>query len=141
MIRKSRMIVALGLVAALCGSAIAFATGADNNTPRILNAVGTKDSDSPPSQTAKPKLDPKDFKPVAFYVELQTDVPVPGTEACHPQTQKQCNPEAEFVQFGKNVKFNYSNATLARPRSPAPRPTRPRPHARRSRTSARATPR
>lgn len=112
MIRKSRMIVALGLVTALSGSAIAFATGADDATPRILNAVGTKDSATPPSMTAKPKLDKKAYRPVAFYVEVQTDVPVPGTQACHPQTGKQCNPEAEFIQFGKNVKFDYSNATF-----------------------------
>lgn len=102
MIRKPRMIVALGLVTALSGSAIAFATGADDATPRILNAVGTKDSASPPSQTARPKLDKNDRKPVAFYVELQTDLVVDGNQQ---------NPEAEFIQFGNNVRFDYSNYT------------------------------
>lgn len=91
MIRKSRMVVALGLVAALSGSALAFADGASDADARVVGKVT-------PS-----KLSPKKFKPVSMLAGVETDLVVNG---------QQQNPEKEFIEFGKNIKFDFSDLTL-----------------------------
>ncbi len=90
MIRKSRLIVALGLVLALGVAGIAFADGTSENDPKVLGKVSPK------------KLDKKKFKPVKFYtgVATTTTSSVPGQQ----------NPESEMLEFGKNIKFQNKKA-------------------------------
>jgi len=90
-IRKSRMIVAVGLVSVLSGSTLAFATGADDADPRVLGELT-------PS-----KLDKKKYKPVQMLAGVETDLVVNG---------QQQNPEKEFIEFGKNVKFDFDDLKL-----------------------------
>lgn len=89
MIRKSRLIVALGLVMALSVSAIAFADGASEATPFV-------DGNIKPS-----KLSKKKYKPVELLTGVRTELTVNG---------QQQNPEAEFISFGKNLKWDSAAA-------------------------------
>lgn len=89
MIRKSRMAVALGLVLALGVATVAWADGATDNTPFVDGSVN-------PS-----KLDKKQYKPVNLLVGVRTEGPVTGTQE---------NPEAEYISFGKNIKWVSTNA-------------------------------
>lgn len=91
MIRKSRMVVALGLVVAVSGSAFAFADGAGDATPRVLGEIT-------PS-----KLDKKKYKPVELLSGVATDLVVNGSQQ---------NPEAEFLEYGKNIKFDFDDLKL-----------------------------
>jgi len=90
-IRKSRTIVALGLVVAVSGSALAFADGASDATARVIGKVSPA------------KLDKKKFKPVQMLAGVETDLVVDG---------QQENPEKEFIEFGKNIKFDFDDLTL-----------------------------
>ena len=89
MIQKSRFIVVLGLVMALALTAIAYATGEDDNTAFVDGKV-------------KPtKLSPKRYKPVSMFTGVRTDGPVTGSQE---------NPEKEMISFGKNIKFDLGAA-------------------------------
>jgi hypothetical protein len=88
-VRKSRMAVALGLVLALGVATVAWADGATDNTPFV-------DASVKPS-----KLDKKQYKPVSLFFGVRTEGPVTGTQE---------NPEAEYISFNKNLKFNSSAA-------------------------------
>ena len=91
--RKSRFVVALGLVMALGVATIAYADGASENTPLVEGKI-------------KPtKLDKKKYKPVKFFAGVRTNGPTPGE-----------NPEAEYISFGKNFKLK----TKAAPTCSAP---------------------
>lgn len=83
---KARIAVVIGLVLALGVTGIAFAAGSDENTENVVGKVS-------PS-----KLDKKKYKPVSFFVGVETDTThaVPGQQ----------NPEKQLIEFGKNVKFN-----------------------------------
>jgi hypothetical protein len=90
LIRKSRFIVAIGLVMALAVSGLAFAAGSDENEAGVVGKV-------------KPsKLDKKKYKKVALFAGVTTTTTheVPGQQ----------NPEAEFIEFGKNLKLDNSKA-------------------------------
>jgi hypothetical protein len=89
-IRKSRLVVALGLVLALGVSAFAFADGAGENTESVQGKVS-------PS-----KLDKKKYKPVDFLTGVSTTTThiVPGQQ----------NPEQQLIEFGKNIKFDTTKA-------------------------------
>ena len=100
MIRKSRMAVALGLVLALGVATVAWADGATDNEPFVDGSVN-------PS-----KLDKKKYKPVNLFVGVRTEGPVTGTQE---------NPEAEYISFGKNIKWS----AAPRRRSAPPRSRRP----------------
>lgn len=89
MIRKSRMAVALGLVLALGVATVAWADGATDNEPFVDGSVN-------PS-----KLDKKQYKPVNLFVGVRTEGPVTGTQE---------NPEAEYISFGKNIKWQSTAA-------------------------------
>ena len=90
MIRKSRFIVAIGLVMALAVSGLAFAAGSDENEAKVVGKVS-------PS-----KLDKKKYKKVNLLlgVETSTSHAVPGQQ----------NPEQEFIELGKNIKWDGSKA-------------------------------
>ena len=88
-IQKSRLVVALGLVLAIAVAGIAYATGADDNTPQVQGSVKPK------------KLDKKKFKPIKLFAGVSTSGPVNGT---------QFNPEKEFIEFGKNLKWKSTKA-------------------------------
>jgi hypothetical protein len=89
-LKKTRFIVATGLVIALGTAGIAFADGASENTEGVLGKVS-------PS-----KLSNKDYKPVEFYTGVTTTTThaVPGQQ----------NPEVQLIEFGKNVKFDTTKA-------------------------------
>ena len=89
MIRKSRMAVALGLVLALGVATVAWADGATDNTPFV-------DASVKPS-----KLDKKKYKPVNLFFGVRTEGPVTGAQE---------NPEAEYISFGKNIKWQSTAA-------------------------------
>ena len=92
MIRKSRMIVALGLVLALGLSALAFADGASENEVGVYGKV-------------KPnKLDSRKYKPVKFFSGVTTDTThaVPGQQ----------NAERVLLEWGKNIKFDSKAAPV-----------------------------
>lgn len=90
MIRKSRFVVAIGLVLALAVAGIAFATGDTENDAGVQGKVSPK------------KLSKRDYEKVKFFtgVTTSTSHDVPGQQ----------NPEVEFIEFGKNVKFDNSKA-------------------------------
>jgi hypothetical protein len=89
---KARFAVVIGLVLALGVAGIAFAAGSDENTENVLGKVS-------PS-----KLDKKKYKPVKFYVGVETDTihAVPGQQ----------NPEKQLIEFGKNIKFDTKKAEV-----------------------------
>lgn len=94
MIRKSRLVVALGLVLALAVAGVAFATGAEENNPTVLGKISPK------------KLDKKEFKAVKLFAGVATEpqrVPSCGGGAA------KCNPEKELIRFPKDMKWK-SNA-------------------------------
>jgi hypothetical protein len=92
MIRQSRLVVALGLVLALGVAGLAFADGASENTESVQGKVT-------PS-----KLDKKKFKPVEFLAGVSTTTThvVPGQQ----------NPEKQLIEFGKNIKFDTTQAPM-----------------------------
>jgi hypothetical protein len=89
-LRKTRFVLAIGLVTALGAAGIAFADGASDNTETVLGKVS-------PS-----KLSKKTYKPVKFYAGVQTTTThaVPGQQ----------NPEQQLIEFGKNIKFDTTAA-------------------------------
>ncbi len=91
MIRRSRLVVTIGLVLALSVAAFAYATGADDNTAIVEGSIN-------PS-----KLDKKKYKPVNLLTGVATEGPVTGTQQ---------NPEQEYISFGKNLKWDSDNAPL-----------------------------
>jgi hypothetical protein len=82
MIRKSRFVVSMALALAVGVASLAYADGISENTPEVIGKVSPK------------KLDKKKYKPVNLLAGVATQGPVPGE-----------NPEAEYISFGKNVKF------------------------------------
>ena len=62
MIKKSRFVLAIGLVLALGVGSLAFADGASNNTAFVDGGVTPK------------KLDKKKFKPVNLFSGVRTEV-------------------------------------------------------------------
>ena len=93
MIRKSRLVVMLGLVLALGVAAIAYAVGADDATPHVDGKVSPK------------KLYKKQYKPVQLFTEVSTELAVDGTQE---------NPEKEFIEFGNNIKFKSKAAPFCK---------------------------
>jgi len=86
-IRKARIAVVAGVVMALGVSAMAYADGASENTPKVVGSV-------------KPtKLDKKKYKPVKLFSGVATTGTVPGF-----------NPEQEMISWGKNVKLKTTKA-------------------------------
>lgn len=80
---RSRLIIVIGMVLALSVAAVAYATGADDNTPHVDGSI-------------KPtKLDKKKFKAVELFTEVSTEGPVNGTQQ---------NPEKEFIEYN-NAKW------------------------------------
>lgn len=94
MISKSRFIVTIGLVMAMAVAATAFADGNSDNTPRVIGSIQPT------------KLSPKVYKPIELELGVATDGPVNGQQGCNAQTGGQCNPEAEFIQMPKNIKWD-----------------------------------
>lgn len=91
MIRKSRMVVALGLALALGVAALAFADGASEATPTVIGEIEPT------------KQDAKKFKDAEMTAGVATDLVVDGNQQ---------NPEAELIQFDKDIRFNFQGATL-----------------------------
>jgi hypothetical protein len=86
-VRKSRLVVTLGLVMALGVATIAYADGASDNEADVVGSV-------------KPtKLDKKKYKPINLFTGVVTKGAVPTA-----------NPEAEYISWGKNVKVDTSAA-------------------------------
>lgn len=102
MIRKSRLIAALGMVLALVVSSLAFATGADDNTPFV-------DGEVKPS-----KLDKKKFKKVSLFLGVRNEGTITGTQS---------NPSREYISIGKNVKVNLKKAEVCTTPIPNGTPT------------------
>ena len=93
-IRRSRFVVAIGLVVALGVSGLAFADGATENDVTVLGKVSPK------------KLDKKKYKPITLYsgVTTSTTHAVPGQQ----------NAEKVTVEYPKNVKFDLKAAPTLR---------------------------
>jgi hypothetical protein len=89
-IRRSRLVVALGLVLALGVSGVAFGTAAVN-TAAVDGKVTPK------------KLDTKKFKPVNLFLGIRNSY---GTA----HTGTQSNPAAENISFSKNIKVSLGKA-------------------------------
>lgn len=89
MIKKSRFVLAIGLVLALGVGSLAFADGASDNTAFVDGGVTPK------------KLDKKKFKPVNLFSGVRTEVTggVNGLQA---------NPTVEYISYDKNIKFNFN---------------------------------
>jgi len=93
-IRRSRLVLALGLTLALGVSAIAFADAADDNVSTLTAQVSNK---------AKPKFDKKKFKKTSIFTQVQTDY---GTPTGDPSVHS----EEVYIDFTKNLKFKTSAA-------------------------------
>lgn len=89
MIRKSRLIVALGLVSALTVSSFAYADGASDNNAIVDGKVTPK------------KLDKKKFKKANLFLGVRNEATVTGTQS---------NPASEYISVGKNVKIKLKKA-------------------------------
>jgi hypothetical protein len=86
-IKKSRFALALGMVLALAFAGVAFGDGATDNVAKVEGSV-------------KPnKLSKNDYKPVTLFSGVATEANVTGTQA---------NPAAEYISYGKNVKFDFN---------------------------------
>ena len=89
MIRRSRLVLALGLTLALGVSAIAFADAAADNVSTVEGQISSKE---------KPKFDKKKFKKTSLFTQVQTVYGTPtGDDTVHS--------EQVFIDFGKNVKI------------------------------------
>ncbi len=86
MIKKSRFVLALGLMLALGISAFAFADGASDNNAEVDGKI------------SKTKISKKEYKPNEMFTGVRTE-----TNAVVGQ---QSNPAEETINFGKNVKFD-----------------------------------
>ena len=94
MYKKSRLIVALGLVLALGVSGIAFGTAAANDAG-IIAEIGGK---------AKPKFDKKKQSKTSIQLGVtNSDQHINGTQS---------NPASEYISVTKNVKIKLSKAPL-----------------------------
>ena len=80
MIRKSRFVVAIGLVIAMAFAAISYADGTADNTPFVDGAVSPT------------KLDKKKYKKVQLLTGVRTEG-ASRTNGCN-AAGTQCNPEA-----------------------------------------------
>lgn len=87
MVRHKRVIAAVGVIAALGGSGVAFGDGASTNEAAVDGS------------TTPTKLDKKKFKPVELFSGVRTTVPggVTGTQS---------NPVTEYLSYPKNGKFD-----------------------------------
>jgi hypothetical protein len=89
-VRKSRLIVALGLVLALGVSGVAFGGGADAITTFVDGKVK-------PSK----KLEKKKFKKASLFLGVRNEANITGTQS---------NPASEYISISKNVKVDLSKA-------------------------------
>lgn len=94
MIKKFRFVMAIGLVAALGTSAVAFGAGAADTQDAFV------DGSVSPS-----KLDKKKYKPINLFSGVRTEIPGGVTGS-------QSNPLEEFISYPKNVKFNLNKPDL-----------------------------
>ncbi len=87
MIKKSRFVVSVGVVAALGAGTLAFADGVSENEAFVDGSI-------------KPtKLDKKKYKPINLFSGVRTETTVDGT---------QFNPVSEYISYPKNVKFDFN---------------------------------
>ncbi len=93
MFKKSRFVVATGLVIAVGASSLAFGAAADTQNAFVDGSVT-------PS-----KLDKKKYKPVNLFSGVRTEIPggVTGTQS---------NPIVEFISYPKNVKFDFNAGSV-----------------------------
>jgi hypothetical protein len=87
-IKKSRLVVSIGMVVALIGSTLALADGASTNEAAVDGSISPT------------KLDKKKYKPISLFSGVRTTVPggVTGTQS---------NPIVEYISYPKNVKFDF----------------------------------
>jgi hypothetical protein len=90
-IKKSRFVLALGMVLALGVAGIAYGDGATDNVAKVEGKVS-------PS-----KLDKKTYKPVNLFTGVATEANVTGTQA---------NPASEYLSYSKNIKFDFNAGDL-----------------------------
>lgn len=87
MIRKTRLVLAFGLVLALGVAGIAFADGVSENDAQVQGEI-------------KPtKLSKKEYKPVSLFSGVITRTTVDGTQS---------NPVSEYLSYPKNIKFDFN---------------------------------
>jgi len=93
-IKKFRLVVALGLVAALGVASIAFAAGAADTQEAFVDG-----------KVSPSKLDKKKYKPVNLFSGVRTEIPggVTGTQS---------NPLVEYISYPKNVKFDFNAGSV-----------------------------
>src|SRR3954469_25074982 len=77
-IKKSRLVVSIGMVVALIGSTLALADGASTNDAQVDGSISPT------------KLDKKKYKPISLFSGVRTTVPggVTGTQS---------NPVVEYI--------------------------------------------
>jgi hypothetical protein len=86
-IKKTRLVLAFGLVLALGVAGIAFADGVSENEAQVQGEI-------------KPtKLSKKEYKPVSLFSGVATQTTVDGT---------QFNPVSEYLSYPKNIKFDFN---------------------------------
>ena len=87
MLKKSRFVLATGLVVAVGASSMALADGVSENTAFVDGKVS-------PS-----KLDKKKYKPIKLFSGVRTETTVNGLQK---------NPTVEYISYPKNVKFDFN---------------------------------
>lgn len=94
MIKKSRLVVSIGLVTALSAGTLAFAAGAADTQNAFVDG-----SISPT------KLDKKKYKPINLFSGVRTEIPggVNGLQS---------NPIVEYISYPKNVKFDFNAGSV-----------------------------
>ena len=101
-IKKSRFVVSVGVVAALGAGTLAFADGVSENEAFVDGSI-------------KPtKLDKKKYKPINLFSGVRTETTIDGT---------QFNPVSEYISYPKNVKFDFNAGDVCNT-LPAPGSTR-----------------
>jgi hypothetical protein len=94
LIKKSRLVVSMGLCIALTGSAFAFATGATDNQPAV------------DGQITPTKLDKKKYKPISLFSGVRTTFPGGSPNGT------QSNAVSEFISYPKNIKFDFDAGSV-----------------------------
>jgi hypothetical protein len=86
-IKKTRLVLACGLVLALGVASIAYADGVSENDAQVQGSI-------------KPtKLSKKEYKPVSLFSGVITRTTVDGTQS---------NPASEYISYPKNIKFDFN---------------------------------
>ncbi len=93
MIKRSRVVVGIGLITALAATSVAFGAAADTQNAFVDGTISPT------------KLDKKKYKPVQMFSGVRTEIPGGVTGL-------QSNPLVEYLSYPKDGKFDFSAGSV-----------------------------